>query len=165
MLRKAMLKTGTSRPLRSASLSAAILVACAMSSAGAWPQRSSFELMLPQGGCRLTIFADGSGSIHYGAAPGSVQIAAGSFDFASTLRHFRQDMVGAPEQASSGTSTPGIVLPGSSRVHPLEDAQRVRALLQQGWTSRLPPEAASSGATFSDADAHAWIRHACGFDL
>lgn len=116
---------------------------------------------LPHGGCRLTIFPDGSGNIHYGAAPGTVRVAARTFDFDRMLHLLQPDTVPRPARARGSDEVASIVLPGTSEAKPFKDAALVRNLLEQGWTSRRPP-----GAQFLENEerAHAWIRRTCDFN-
>ncbi len=115
--------------------------------------------MLPHGGCRLTILPDGSGSIHYGAAPWHVRVTAHTFDFGPLLQHFQANVMFAKSLPERREEAASAVFPGSSEVKFVSNAPRVRALLQQGWASRLPPS--SPAAFFEDESAHERVRRAC----
>lgn len=117
--------------------------------------------MLPHGGCRLTIYPDGSGAIHYGAAPRYVRVAARTFDFKSLLPFFQADVQPQAPLAERREGAASVVFPGSSEVKWVHNTPRVRALLEQGWASRLPPP--SPSVFFNDESAHDWVRRACDF--
>lgn len=119
-----------------------------------------FDVSLPMGGCRLTLFPDGSGRIHYGAAPHVASVPPRTFDHATLLQAFRRDALIGMEQAgaSDEAATASVVLPDSNIERPLRDSANVRTLLERGWRVRLPPKAG-----LGPVDAHAWLARACDF--
>jgi len=116
---------------------------------------------LPPGGCTLLVRPDGSGSIHYGAAPRTVQVAAQAFDFDRVLQSLRESVQGEDAKAPAGTQPgAGVVFPGTNVVRRFDDMALARSLLETGWKSRLPPTDLWHG----NDEAHAVIRRTCGFD-
>ncbi|SBV35252.1 exported hypothetical protein [uncultured Stenotrophomonas sp.] len=116
---------------------------------------------LPPGGCTLRVFPDGSGNIHYGAAPRIVRVAAQAFDFGQVLQSLRSRMQGRGAE-THGDARPGagVVFPGTNVAERFDDTALVRSLLETGWKSRLPP----AGTWHENDDAHAVIKGTCGFD-
>lgn len=115
-----------------------------------------FDVTLPPGECRLTLFPDGSANLHYGAAPWVVRVAPQTFDFSPQLHRFEQ--LARQSMDAAGTPDVGLVLPGTSVEMRLQDAAHVRQLLEQAWRARLPP-ANEFEQGYPDL-----IRQACGFD-
>nr|WP_293249742.1 hypothetical protein [Panacagrimonas sp.] len=111
---------------------------------------------LPHGGCRLTIFDDGGGSIGYGAMPRSAVVPPGTFDIrdvASSLAAHSHAQDQVPIRPQSGS----VSLPGASELRSIQDAPRVRALLEQAWEARVVP------ATAREQEDERWVGDACAF--
>ncbi len=96
-----------------------------------------FDLFMPPGECRLTLFPDGSANLHYGAAPWVVRVAPQTFDYSQQLNRFEQ-LARQPIDAA-GTPDVSLVLPDTSVETRLQDATYVRQLMEQAWQARLPP--------------------------
>ena len=111
---------------------------------------------MPHGGCRLTIFDHGGGSISYGAMPRSAVVAAGTFDIgemASSLAAHSHAQAQVPIRPESGS----VSLPGSSELRSIDDASLVRTLLEQAWKARVVP------ATAREQEDERWVGDACAF--
>lgn len=123
-------------------------------------QKTPQSLFLSQtsGGCGLSLFADGSGRLSFGAAPQVVRVAPYTFDFKTIHRTARSQAL--PKRADArGDSEPArVVFQESSVVWYLNDTAWVRRLLEQGWASRLPPRAG-----LGEEDAHRVIGRTCDF--
>ncbi|MFH6601817.1 hypothetical protein [Ectopseudomonas khazarica] len=121
------------------------------------PENNVMSLSLPPGGCRLTIFPNGSGTIHYGAAPWTVRVDADTFDF----EHVQSLLFHALKwraEARSGIEPASVVFPGSNKENFIADTSLVHDLLEQGWAKRLPPQ-----SPWHD-EGHNWIERACAFE-
>ncbi|WP_144409178.1 hypothetical protein [Pseudoxanthomonas suwonensis] len=115
-------------------------------------------LSLPAGGCTLMMFPDGSGRIHYGAAPWVVHVAAHTFDFEHALQSFLPNALPWRARGQSDIELAGVTFPGTNETSLTEDTVLVRSLLEQGWEARLPPETEPD-----EGKAHARIKGACDF--
>ncbi len=115
-----------------------------------------FDLFMPPGECRLTLFPDGSANLHYGVAPWVVRVAPQTFDFTQQLHRFEQ-LARQSMNASDATDV-SLVLPDTSVETRLQDAAHVRQLLVRAWQAHLPP-ANEFEQGYPDL-----IRQACGFD-
>jgi len=116
---------------------------------------------LPPGGCTLLVFPDGSGRIHYGAAPRIVRVAAQAFDFSQVLQSLRSSMQDRDaETHGDAQSIAGVGFPGTNVVERFHDTALARSLLETGWKSRLPP----TDQWHDDDEAHAVIGRTCRFD-
>lgn len=139
-------------------LTLALLTPAGTLMAAAEPINSVMSLSLPPGGCRLTIFPDGSGTIHYGAAPWTVRVDADTFDF----EHVQSLLLHALKwraEARSDIEPASVVFPGSSREKFIAGTSFVRDLLERGWAKRLPPQ-----SPWHDDEGHNWIERACAFE-
>lgn len=115
-----------------------------------------FDVFMPPGECRLTLFPDGSANLHYGVAPWVVRVAPQTFDYSQQLHRFEQ-LARQPMDAA-GTPDVSLVLPDTSVETRLQDAAHVRQLMEQAWRARLPPSNEFE-QPYPDL-----IRQACRFD-
>lgn len=114
---------------------------------------------LPHGGCRLTVWSDGSGVLRYGAAPWGVVVAQGSFDVLSLADSLTERSY-LPEDVAIRTPEEGSVrLPGAEALRFIRDAAFVRGVLMQAWAARTGP------AHPGREEAVAWVGGACGLEL
>ena len=116
----------------------------------------AFEVIMPPGECRLTLFPDGSANIHYGAAPWVVRVAPQTFDYSQQLYRFEQ--LALQRREPGVTPDVSLMLPGTSLETRLQDAAHVRQLLERAWQARLP-----SSNEFEQGYPDL-IRQACRFD-
>ena len=138
-----------------------LFIFLALSSAlPAGEEKMTWRLVLSQtsGGCSLTLFADGSGKLSYGAAPYMVRVATRTFDYEQINRSARLRALPRRTDARSDIEPASVVFYESSVVWYLNDTQWVRGLLEQGWKSRLPPRAG-----LGEEEEHASIARTCGF--
>lgn len=119
---------------------------------------NALSLALPPGECRLTVRADGSAHLTYGALPWHVVAAAGSFDFERLLSELRPSAEPWPGSAETADEWVAAVFPGSSTVALVRDSVMVRALMVQAWQARVEM------AEPHFARGEEVIRKACGFE-
>ncbi len=109
---------------------------------------------MPSGGCNLTVWQDGSASIHYGAMPRWIHSAAGTFEFGQLVIDLRRrsyvQSIPAP-----GNSDGTVSLPMSEDLLTISDKEFVRSLLKHAWKSRACPK------TPQDAEDYDWVSKAC----
>lgn len=120
--------------------------------------RQALVVSLPQGGCSMAVFPDGSASIFYGAAPRSVRVASNTFHFEQLVDLFQADLMDRQTAISADTIHASVCLPGTSEVKLVNNHSRVRNLLVQGWQARLPPR-----AELQEHESYAWVKRACDF--
>ena len=117
---------------------------------------AALSVDMPHGGCRLTVFENGSGTITFGAMPRWIRAPAGAFQFAELAQllesnsHPQARMPITPERGS-------VSLRANAELRAIEDAALVRQLLEKAWSARLPP---ASGREQED---NQWVGRACKF--
>lgn len=134
------------------------LMAQSLAGRGLEPRR--LVVSLPHGGCSLMIHADGSGVIHYGAAPQAVRVPARSFEFDQVVETLAPALLPWGARASLEAEAAGVVMPGSNHVQSSTDTDTIRRLLDQAWQARLPPDPLRFK---HEQQEQAWVKGACGF--
>lgn len=120
--------------------------------------QETLQLSLQNNGCRLSILADGSARIGYGAVPHTAQVAAGRFDFEALVESFSARSLPWRPRADLGAPWASVVLPGSNVPRLLQDTNLVRRLLEQAWSLRLPAQSSW------ESEQHDWLERACAFE-
>lgn len=127
---------------------------------GSEPQRSLI-LSLPPGGCSLMIHPDGSGVIHFGAAPQSVRVAEGSFDIQQVIGKVSPGLLPWSHRASLASEPARVTLPGGHHSWLSTDTRTIRSLLDQAWQVREAPDVLRLKHERWEQD---WVKRACGFE-
>ncbi|HEX5739583.1 MAG TPA: hypothetical protein VFY22_13820 [Hydrogenophaga sp.] len=119
---------------------------------------AALSVSAPSGGCRLTLLADGTGFMNYGAAPWRVSVAPDTFRFNELGMKLHEDSYAQRDRATRGEIVGTVSLPGSSELRFIDDARVVRPLLERAWSARLAP-----APPFESEEHHQRIAGACGF--
>lgn len=120
------------------------------------PGITALSVDMPHGGCRLTVFQDGAGSIAFGAMPRSVEVPAGTFDFAK-LVHSLEATSHLQTEVPIHSDVGSVSLPDAAKLRSITDAKLVRRLLEHGWSARIsPPDPRAE-------EDHRWVSDACSF--
>jgi hypothetical protein len=92
---------------------------------------------MPHGGCSLTAFEDGSASIHYGAMPRWIRVAADAFNFKQLVTDLRDRSYAQSTQSPRKESAGSVMLPNSEDLLWIDDREFVKSLLARAPGSRV----------------------------
>lgn len=140
---------------RAARAAAALWLAGCAASAQAMPTEPSLSVDMPQGGCRLTAWQDGSAAIQFGAAPRSVRSAPGTFDFGTLLRDLQRRSSPQSQRKATGSPAGSLSLPANPELLLIDDGDLIRVLLERAWNARRSP------TTPQEVEAYDWVATAC----
>ena len=115
---------------------------------------SPLSVDMPHGGCRLTVFENGGGTITFGAMPRWITVQVGTYDYLELWRLLRASsypQAQVPIRPESGS----VSLSNGSDLRSIEDKPLVRRLLERGWKARIPP------ASADEEEDHRWVSDAC----
>jgi hypothetical protein len=109
----------------------------------------------PHGGCSLTVEANGSASIHFGAMPRWVRASPGTFVFEQLVKDLSDKSYPQSSRRLTDRAVGSVSLSRSQDLQYIDDGELVRDLLQRAWRARKPP------MTMRELEDHNWVARAC----